>query len=358
MSPDDIDARNRLLAKVAQAGAYRTELGAQLVGDSRLLLGDLPASSVDLIVTSPPFALLRKKSYGNAAQGEYVAWLAEFGTAALRVLKDQGSLVIDLGGAYQRGRPVRSLYNYRVLIEFCDSLGYHLAQEFFWHNTAKLPSPIEWVNKRKIRVKDSVDTIWWFSKSEYPKADVRRVLVEYSDRMKELLRDPAAFYQPAVRPSAHSVGLAFGRDNGGAIPPNLLQFPNTESTSSYLRLCRLLGARAHPARFPAQLPRFFIEFLTDPGDLVLDIFSGSNTTGWVADSLGRRWLSMELDPEYARLSAVRFMDGWDHDAVLETWNALSSGRSIDLSRVVPRRRVSASSQGPQGLPGGTGQSPR
>src|ERR1039457_4182198 len=182
---------------------YETDQGLQVSGDSKEILRLLPDESVDLIVTSPPFALLRQKSYGNEDQSAYVAWLSEFGEAAKRVLKQTGSFVLDLGGAYERGRPVRSLYNFRVLLDFCDRLNYNLAEEFFWHNTAKLPSPIEWVNKRKIRVKDSVDTIWWFSKSEYPKADVRRVLVEYSDRMKELLRDPAAFYQPAVRPSAH-----------------------------------------------------------------------------------------------------------------------------------------------------------
>ena len=334
-------------ARLKRGTAYTTGLGRQLIGDSRLLLRDLPDGCVDLVVTSPPFALLRKKRYGNADQEEYVAWLAEFGRETLRVLKNTGSLVLDLGGAYQRGQPVRSLYNYRVLLEFCDGLGYHLAEEFFWHNTAKLPSPIEWVNKRKIRVKDSVDTIWWLSKTTQPKADVRRVLVEYSDRMKELLRDPESFYQPAVRPSAHAVGTAFGRDNGGAIPPNLLQFPNTESTSSYLRLCRLLGAQPHPARFPAQLPRFFIQFLTDPGDLVLDLFAGSNTTGRVAEHEGRAWLSMELDPAYARLSAVRFMDSWSPADVEVAWQMLCAGKKIDLTRPPRRQRLAAGAESQQ-----------
>lgn len=98
-----------------------------------------------MIITSPPFALLREKSYGNRNQQDYVAWLLRFGRLAKRALKTTGSLVIDLGGAYQSGTPVRSLYNYRVLTRFCDALGYHLAEEFFWYNPAKLPSPAEWV---------------------------------------------------------------------------------------------------------------------------------------------------------------------------------------------------------------------
>jgi len=160
---------------------YSTQLGQQVIGDSRIVVATLPDESIDLIVTSPPFALLRQKSYGNESQAQYVEWLLEFGRAALPKLKNSGSFVLDLGGAYERGKPVRSLYNFRLLIQFCDALGYRLAEEFFWHNPAKLPSPIEWVNKRKIRVKDSVDTVWWFSKSDWPKADVSNVLVPYSD---------------------------------------------------------------------------------------------------------------------------------------------------------------------------------
>ena len=309
---------------------YGTHLGAQLVGDSQAMLALLPEESVDLIVTSPPFALLREKSYGNESQAAYVQWLAGFGKAALRVLKPTGSLVLDLGHAYQRGLPVRSLYNYRVLINFVDELGYHLAQEFFWHNPAKLPSPIEWVNKRKIRVKDSVNTVWWLSKTEHPKADVRNVLGPYSPRMEQLLKGAESFYAPGVRPSGHDIGKAFRKNNGGAIPPNLLTLSNTESNSYYLRTCKQLGLRSHPARFPAGLPRFFVQMLTDPGDLVVDIFSGSNTTGHVAELADRRWLSMELDRDFAALSALRFMDGEDLPAVRAVLEMMNRGATARL----------------------------
>jgi site-specific DNA-methyltransferase (cytosine-N4-specific) len=136
--------------------------------------------------------------------------------------------------------------------------------------------------------------------------------------MKTLLKDPDAFYTPKERPSGHDIARAFAKDNGGAIPSNLLQIPNTESNSHYLRACKDLGREGHPARFPADLPRFFIRFLTDPADLVVDIFSGSNTTGFVAEELGRRWLSIEVDPAYAALSAIRFMEGWDDSLVRST----------------------------------------
>lgn len=314
---------------------YRTERGKQLCGDSGEILALLPEDSADLIVTSPPFALLRQKSYGNEAQDVYVDWLVEFGRAAIPVLKQTGSFVLDLGGAYQRGRPVRSLYNYRVLIEFCDTLGYRLAEEFFWYNPARLPSPIEWVNKRKIRAKDAVNTVWWFAKDDFPKADVRQVLVPYSERMKKLLKAPERFYTPKERPSGHDIGSAFGNDRGGAIPPNLLQIPNTASNSHYLRTCKALGRKSHPARFPQDLPRFFIKFLTEPDDLVLDIFSGSNTTGYVANDLQRRWISIDIDREFAALSAIRFMEGWDHATIADAVERMQRGECLDLTAVSP-----------------------
>lgn len=313
---------------------YWTDLGRQVCGDSREMLSLLPSASVDLIVTSPPFALLRKKSYGNEDQSEYVAWLSEFGRAALPVLKDSGSFVLDLGGAYQKGRPVRSLYSFRVLLDFCDNLGYRLAEEFYWFNPAKLPSPIEWVNKKKIRAKDAVNTVWWLSKSDAPKANVRNVLAAYSERMQTLLKDPEKFYQPKKRPSGHDISRGFANENGGAIPSNLLQIPNTDSNSHYMRVCKKLERRRHPARFPEDLPRFFIKFLTEPGDLVVDIFSGSNTTGYVAEKLGRNWLSIELDRAHAALSAVRFMEG-RHEAETEATIAqLEKGQCLKLTPTI------------------------
>jgi len=315
------------------APVYVTRRGACYLGDSLELLRRLPDDCVDLVVTSPPFALLRQKAYGNKDQSEYVTWLCRFGVELRRVLCETGSFVLDLGGAYQRGVPVRSLYQYRVLLKMCDEVGFYLAEEFFWYNPAKLPSPIEWVNKRKLRVKDAVNTVWWFSKSEWPKADVRQVLAPYSERMRTLLTNPDAFYKPKDRPSGHDISKAFGSDNGGAIPSNLLQIPNTESNSSYLRLSKLVGVQGHPARFPAGLPEFFIKLLTTQDDLVLDIFAGSNTTGRVAEQLGRRWISMEIDAGYVASSALRFMDHLPESEVAACFarlSACSRGTPVDL----------------------------
>lgn len=298
-------------------------------GDSLELIPQLEDKSIDLVMTSPPFALQRQKEYGNKQQDEYVEWLAKFAIKLLSKLKDTGSFVLDLGGAYQKGIPVRSLYNYKVLIKFCEELGYNLAEEFFWFNPAKLPSPIEWVNKRKIRVKDAVNTVWWFSKTPFPKSDVTKVLAPYSDRMNKLIENAEKFYTPKERPSGHDISAGFGKNNGGAIPSNLLPISNTESTSAYLKLCKELGIKAHPARFPAKLPDFFIKMLTDPDDVVLDIFSGSNTTGFVAESLGRRWISFEESLEYVASSSLRFSP--NASDAKNNYSNIMNGKAVKIS---------------------------
>jgi site-specific DNA-methyltransferase (cytosine-N4-specific) len=317
------------------APAYLTNWGAAYCGDSLDLLAALPDASVNLVLTSPPFALQREKEYGNKAQTEYVAWLASFARLVQRKLRDDGSFVLDLGGAYEPGSPTRSLYNFRVAIHFCDELGFHLAEDFYWFNPSKLPSPIEWVNKRKLRAKDAVNTVWWFGKTRWPKAKVSNVLTQYSDRMKKLLEDPAGFYTPKKRPSGHDIGKAFAKDNGGAIPPNLLQISNSESNGSYLRGCKTIGVKGHPARFPSKLPEFFIRFLTEPGDLVVDIFAGSNTTGCVAECEGRKWLAFDERLDYLAASSFRFFAEAATDAELKAaHHAILHGKAADLRREV------------------------
>ena len=311
--------------------AYFTSQGATYIGDSRELLAELPDNSVNLVMTSPPFALQRQKEYGNLDQHEYIDWFLDFGRLVHQKLKDDGSFVVDFGGAYMKGVPARSLYNFRVLLRMVDELGFFLAEDFYWFNSSKLPSPIEWVNKRKVRVKDSINTVWWFSKTEWPKADVTKVLAPYSDRVKKLIADPEKYYTPKVRPSGHDIGSSFGKDNGGAIPPNLLQIPNSESNGQYLSGCKALGLKGHPARFPAKLPEFFIRMLTEPNDLVLDIFGGSNTTGQVAEAEGRRWMTFEAQPDYVGASSFRFLDKMTStDAMSDLYNRIVSRESVNL----------------------------
>ena len=203
-----------------------------------------------------------------------------------------------------------------------------------------LNSPIEWVNKRKLRVKDSVNTVWWFSKTEWPKSDVTKILAPYSERMKKLIQDPEKFYTPKGRPSGHDVGSGFGKDNGGAIPSNLLQISNSESNGQYLSGCKSVGIQGHPARFPAKLPEFFIRFLTEPGDLVVDIFAGSNTSGQVAEAEGRRWLAFDERLEYLAASAFRFLpESKEASDIREVYERIANGKRVDIRDYVHQRNL-------------------
>jgi site-specific DNA-methyltransferase (cytosine-N4-specific) len=281
--------------------AYTTRLGRAYHGDALDVLRRLPADSVALVMTSPPFALRRQKAYGNVAATEYVEWFWPFAREIHRVLRPDGSFVLDLGGAWNRGSGTRSLYQYQLVLRLCEV--FHLAQEFYWYNPSRLPTPAEWVTIRRTRVKDAVNMLWWLSKTTEPQADNRRVLKPYSRSMKRLLRDG---YDVALRPSQHEIGPHFRRDNGGAIPPNLLEIPNTRSNDEYLRQCRAAGLTIHPARFPPAVPEFFVRFLTQPGQTVLDPFAGSNVTGQVAEALQRRWVAVEINADYVAGSMLRF----------------------------------------------------
>jgi DNA modification methylase len=302
------------------APAYTTGRGQMYCGDALEVLPWLIEKGfrAKLIHTSPPFALVRKKEYGNEDSDTYLQWFEQFIPHFKQILEPGGSLVIDIGGSWIKGLPVKSVYHFKVLVKLCES-DFYLAQDFYHYNPARLPTPAEWVTVRRLRVKDATNNVWWLTLDPFVDADNRRVLSPYSDSMKSLLKNG---YKPGLRPSGHNISDKFQRDNGGAIPPNLLQMPtaddlpddvlpfsNTDSQGHYLRRCKEENIKPHPARFPHALPEFFINFLTKPGDLILDPFAGSNVTGAAAQRLGRQWISIELDSDYVRASQFRFEPG-------------------------------------------------
>jgi len=267
--------------------------------------GTVRLGKTQLIFTSPPFPLNRKKRYGNKVGEEYVDWLASFAEPLTDLLTEDGSIVLELGNAWEPGRPVMSTLALRALLRFLESADLNLCQQFVCHNPAKLPTPAQWVNVERIRVKDSFTHLWWMSPTDRPKASNREVLTQYSDSMKSLLKSKT--YNGGTRPSQHKIGdTSFLSDNGGAIPPNVLTFSNTLSTDPYREYCRANALSLHPARMPPGLAEFFINFLTDPGDLVLDPFAGSNTTGAAAEELDRRWVAIEPTADYVAGSHGRF----------------------------------------------------
>lgn len=315
---------------------YITPRGVAYLGDSLIGMEErIKDESVSLFFTSPPFALSRTKEYGNKPEDKYIDWFRDFARVMWRKLRDDGSLVIDLGGAWRKGSPTRSLYQFKLLLELCEELGdesFHLAQEFYWFNPSKMPLPAQWVNVERCRVKDSVNVIWWLSKTPRPKADNRNVLTPYSADMERLLERQK--YNGGTRPNGSRVGTeSWKRRHDGAIPPNVLELPfvpeetddgwnnfltigGSESMSRYHRACNAVAKhhgdaatarfKKHPARFPVQLPTFFIRLLTDEGDLVVDPFAGSNVTGQAAENEARSWRAFELHRPYLEPSIARF----------------------------------------------------
>lgn len=299
--------------------AYATQWGRMLHGKSDELLtkGALLRfeGKVNLIFTSPPFPLNRKKRYGNETGDSYISWLSKFGPLFKKMLTPDGSIVIEMGNSWEPGMPVMSTLALRALLDFQSKNDLHLCQEFIWQNPAKLPSPAQWVNVERIRVKDSFTKLWWMSPSGKPKANNHRVLQEYSQAMKDLLRKGS--YNSGKRPSEHDIGeTSFLKNNGGAIPSNVLTYANTLNSDAYQTYCRSNKLQMHPARMPSDVAKFFIKFLTEPGDIVLDPFGGSNTTGAAAEALQRFWISIEASEDYIKGSRGRFGDRITSDSFL------------------------------------------
>lgn len=290
---------------------YRTDLGAAYGGSIEEFLKSKTASGIkgdlDLIFTSPPFPLVAKKKYGNQTGEEYLEWIVSVISDLAELLRKDGSLVIEIGNAWIKGSPVMSTLPLETLLAIQKNTGLHLCQQFICHNPARLPGPAQWVTIERIRVKDSFTHVWWFSPSERPKASNRKVLQPYKKSMQKLMEKKR--YNAGPRPSGHSISEeSFFVDNGGAIPPSVLEFSNTAWKAAYTKWCKKHDVPLHPARMAQGLVEFFINFLTDEGDLVLDPFAGSNTTGATAEKMGRRWAAIERNEPYLLGSMGQFDD--------------------------------------------------
>ena len=308
---------------------HGTKLGGYFIGNSEECLkkGRLYnklRGNVQLIFTSPPFPLNNKKKYGNLKGDKYRKWFASLAEIFSELLTDDGSIVIELGNSWVSGQPIQSLLHLHSLIDFLENenAGLKLCQEFICYNPSRLPSPAQWVTVNRIRTVDSFTRLWWMSKSEYPKADNSRVLRPYSKSMLKLLKKQD--YNSGKRPSEHNISEgSFLSDHGGSIMPNVIEleavdedrdvrlphnfmsYSNTRSNDQFTIECKNKNIEIHPARMPYQLPEFFIKFLTDENDIVLDPFAGSNTTGVSAELMGRKWVSLEIKQEYAEQAKIR-----------------------------------------------------
>ena len=298
-----------LIKPTFDCNLYETDFGICINEDCTRVIDDYIvknyAGKVQLVFTSPPFPLNRKKSYGNLEGQQYIDWLCNIGEKLKPLLTKDGSIVLEIGNAWNPGEPTISTFPLEALLELKRRCNLYLCQEFIYYNPAKLPGPTEWVNKKRVRVKDSFTRIWWLSTTPNPKANNSNVLQEYSAQMQKLLKKGS--YNSGLRPSEHKISeKAFAKNNTGSIPANVIIASNTTSNDPYLLKCKEHGLSLHPARMPHAIPSFFIKLLTEEDDLVFDCFSGSNTTGYCAEVLKRHWISTEINADYFEGSKYRF----------------------------------------------------
>lgn len=306
---------------------FSTKYGKSFEADSLKLITSKPflkkyEGQIDLIFTSPPFSLIKKKRYGNKLGEDYIQWLEQFAQPLSNLLSDKGSIVIELGNSWEKGSPVFSTVPIEALLKFKEAGGFYLCQEFICHNPSRIPSPVQWVNIKRERVKDSYTRLWWMSKTPHPKANNSNILRHYSSSLRSKMKSKKI--DVGQKPSGHHVTKGFLKDNGGSISPNFLKFgdneylfeekentlsiPNASTQNAYNQFCLSNNLQRHPARMQMELVEYFIQFLTDEDDIVYDPFAGSNTTGIVCERLKRKWLSSELNLDYIKGSLIRFYD--------------------------------------------------
>lgn len=315
---------------------YKTEKGQLYLGDCLDYLKTLKDNSVNLVITSPPYALLKKKSYGNEESSHYLDWFKPFAKEIYRVLADNGSFILNLGGAWNKGEPTRSIYNFKLLIMLVEEFGFYLAQDLYYWNPSKLPNPTVWTNVRKIRLKDSVEPVFWLSKSPFPKASNQRVLQPYSKSMSRVLKGEAELGGVGKKPSGHTVTTKFLNKHKGSLFPNLLAISNADANSIYFKYCKEHSLSPHPARFPKEFPEFFIRLCTDEGDLVVDPFSGSATTGEAAEKLNRRWCCCDTVEEYLQGAVGRFNHNYKFESSQIAYSVYKPGYLWDS---IPKDRL-------------------
>ena len=269
---------SKLMIETKYGKAYNDSIENFLKGaEGKKLKG-----KVNLIFTSPPYPLVSPKKYGNKQGEEYLNWIAEIAVGLKDLLAPDGSLVVEIGNSWNKGIPTMSTLPLETLMQIAKSTDLHICQQFIWHNPGKLPGPATWVNVKRERITDSFTHIWWFSKTEHPKADNRKVLTPYTKAMEKLIKKGA--YNHGERPSGHKISESgFLSDNGGSIARSALIYANTGFDTEYRDWCKKKNVPQHPARMPISLADFFINVLTDPKDLILDPFGGSCTTGKTAE---------------------------------------------------------------------------
>lgn len=275
-----------------------------IVGDCEAVMKTMPESSIDLVLTSPPYA--DQRDYGNTNSSilpdEYVDWFLPKAIQIHKLLKEDGSFVLNINDKVVDG--FQHLYVFELVVALCKQVGFHLVRDYIWHNPATPPNVYS--RGGYGRTKKSHEYCFWFSKSENWMFDLDPIRKPYSKDMQKYLDGKGkGDRNQNIRPSTHNFNCEkVWTNNGGSDPGSVIEIANTSSNDMFIKLCREKGI-AHPARFPEKLAEFFILSGSEENDVILDPFSGSGTTAAVAIKNNRRWIGIDANADYCELASAR-----------------------------------------------------
>lgn len=310
---------------------YSTELGAAIWGDNLDFYSSIN-EPITLCVTSPPYPLRVKRNYGNVDEKAWVDFIVRTLEPIVNNLVPGGSIVLNVSNdIFKKGVPSRSLYLERMVLALNDELGLSLMDRIPWVNLSKPPSPTYWACVNRQQLCSGYEPIYWFTNDpSQVKSNNNRVLEPHSKSHLEFLKEGntrvASYGDGAYKLRETS----FSNLTDGKIPKNVIHRGHVCSDSKEVRkIAKELGLPAHSAMFPTAIPDFFIDFLTEKGDLVVDPFAGTNKTGLAAERKGRRWLCVEKMLEYIKIQSSLFVSAtgfWSNPALD---NAFSDGVSYE-----------------------------
>lgn len=253
------------------------------LGDSKEVLKDLPENSVDLIVTSPPYADRRKNTYGGIKPDKYVEWFLPISVELLRVLKPTGTFILNIKEKVENGE--RHTYVIKLILAMREQ-GWLWTEEFIWHKKNSYPG--KWPN----RFRDSWERLLQFNKNRKFHMYQEAVMVPVGDWAETRLKNLS---ETDRRRDDSKVGSGFGKNISNWVGRDKV-YPN-----NVLHMATETGNKNHSAVFPEALPEWFIKLFTKPGEIVLDPFMGSGTTIRVAQRMQRNSIGIEVLEKYVRM---------------------------------------------------------
>ena len=291
--------------------AYATDLGMALWGNCKnVFSGDMSENLISLVLTSPPYPLKRPRAYGNAPASEYVDWLCSAIEPLLKNLQSGGSICLNLGNdIFISGTPARSTYLERLVIAFEDRFGLYKMDMIPWVNPCKPPGPMQWASKTRQQLNAGWEPIYWFTNDpKHCQSNNNRIIEAHSEAHLAFVQNGGVKQRRVNSDGAYYLKEgAYSKSTEGKIPRNVISLShNCADQRQYKIAARSAGLQAHGAAFPVVLAEKLISFLTKKGDLVVDPFAGSTTTGKAAEKLGRRWIASDIVYDYVVGSALRF----------------------------------------------------